>query len=288
MERIVIAGCGYIGTALGLELADDGHEVFGLRRDPSRLPARITPLQADLSRRESLLVLPEGVTLAVYCVSPDNGSAAAYRTAYLDGLERFLRTLKEQGEKPRQVLLASSTSVYAQDSGEWLDESSPARPSRPAAETLTLAERLLLASGFPAAVVRFGGIYGPGRTRLIERVQRGEAVVDSVPHFTNRIHRDDASGVLRQLLRGEPAHELYLGVDCDPADEADVLRFLAEELGVAPPRARAQGEAPPLRRAGSKRCRNDRIRQAGYTFRYPSFREGYREIVRAHLASNRR
>lgn len=291
MARIVIAGCGYVGSALGTELAGEGHEVFGLRRDPSRLPSAIEPLQADLARRESALVLPSGLDFAVYCVSPDGGSTDAYRVAYLDGLELFLRTLRDQGEKPRRVLFTSSTSVYGQDRGEWIDEESPARPTRATGETLILAERLLLASGFPASVVRFGGIYGPGRMRLVDRVASGEARIDPEPHFTNRIHRDDAAGLLRHLMRLEAAPEraaiadLYLGVDCDPADEAEVLRFLAEELSLPPPPLRGPDDPPVRRRAGSKRCRNDRIRATGYAFRVPGFRQGYPGIVRAWRAS---
>jgi nucleoside-diphosphate-sugar epimerase len=282
MSRIVIAGCGYVGTALGLELASEGHDVFGLRRDPSHLPAGIRPLQVDLGRRESLLVLPERVDFAVYCVAPTAGTEAAYRVAYLDGLERFLRSLKDQGEKPQRIFFASSTSVYSQHRGEWLDEESPAHPSRFAGEILVLAERLVLASGFDAAIVRFGGIYGPGRTRLVERVERGAALLDHEPHFTNRIHRDDAAGLLHHLISVRADGELYLGVDSEPADEADVFRFLAEQLGVAHPQARAADAPSPPRRAGSKRCRNDRMLAAGYRYRYPTYREGYPEVVRGY------
>jgi nucleoside-diphosphate-sugar epimerase len=287
MTRIVIAGCGYVGTALALELRDDGHEVFGLRRDPSRLPPGIEPLAADLGRRESLLVLPEQIDFAVYALAPDDGTPEAYRVAYLDGLERFLRALSDQGEKPRRVLFTSSTSVYGQHRGEWVDEESPTRPARESGETLLLAERLLQASGFDATVVRFGGIYGPGRTRLVEQVERGDALVDPEPHFTNRIHRDDAAGMLRHLMRLEAPASLYLGVDDDPADEAEVLRFLADELGVDAPRLRTPADPPARRRAGSKRCRNARIRGSGYAFRVPSYRDGYPEIVRAHLGARR-
>lgn len=283
MARIVIAGCGYVGTALGLQLASQGHEVFGLRRNASRLPPAIQPLQADLGRRESLLVLPEQIDFAVYCVSPSSGDEAAYRLAYLDGLERFLRALQEQGEKPTRVFFTSSTSVYAQQRGEWIDEDSPANPRRPAGEILVLAERLLLASGFDAAVVRFGGIYGPGRTRLIQQVERGEAQLEAEPHFTNRIHRDDAAGLLRHLIAVRDEQTVYLGVDCEPADEADVLRFLADELGVPAPPLRAAEEPPPTRRAGSKRCRNQRVLATGYRYRYPSYRTGYPAVVQDYL-----
>ncbi len=286
MGRIVIAGCGYVGTALGSLLARDGHEVFGLRRDPSGLPPEIQPIAADLTHRESALLLPESLDFAVYSVAPDGGSPEQYRAAFLDGLELFLRTLRDQGEKPRRVLFTSSTGVYSQARGEWIDESSPAKPARATGETLLMAERLLGASGFDATVVRFGGIYGPGRTRLIQQVANGEARIDSEPHYTNRIHRDDAAGILRQLLSvpaPEQLAELYLGVDCEPTDEAEVLRFIAAELSQDPPPLRGPDDAPARRRAGSKRCRNDRVLETGYAFRFPSFREGYPEIVRAFL-----
>ena len=282
MSRIVIAGCGYVGTALGLELVSEGHEVFGLRRDPGGLPRSIQSLQADLGRRQSLLVLPERIDFAVYCVAPDSRTETAYRVAYLDGLERFLRALKDQGEMPRRIFFTSSTSVYSQHRGEWIDEASPASPRHPLGEILVLAERLFLASGFDATIVRFGGIYGPGRARLVKRVECGTAVLRDEPYFTNRIHRDDAAGLLRHLISIRAADELYLGVDCEPADEADVLRFLAEELGVEPPRSAGVEDPPAARRAGSKRCRNDRVRATGYRYRYPSYRAGYPEVVRAY------
>jgi nucleoside-diphosphate-sugar epimerase len=285
MGRIVIAGCGYVGSALGTALASDGHAVFGVRRDPSRLPPGISPIAADLSQRESPLVLPEGLDFAVYCASPDSADAVDYRRTYLDGLELFLRTLRDQGEKPRRIFFTSSTSVYAQERGEWIDEESPARPSREAAATLLLAESLLGASGFPSTVVRFAGIYGPGRTRLIEQVARGESLTGTVPHYTNRIHRDDAAGMLRHLMRVESPEPLLLGVDSDPADEAEILHFLAKELGVDPPRTQQPADPPARRRSGSKRCRNDRMLETGYVLRVPSFRAGYPPIVRAWRAS---
>jgi len=264
--------------------------VWGLRRDPSGLPRGIEPLEADFSRREVLVVMPEGIDYAVYCVSATEPTKAAYRLAYLDGLERFLRALSDQGERPRRVFFTSSTSVYGQENGEWIDEESAPRPTRYAGEITLLAERLLLARDVPATVVRLGGIYGPGRTGLIDRVVLGEAGYrPGPPHYTNRIHRDDAAGLLRHLMSlppdGVPLADVYLGVDCEPADEADVLRFLANELGGAAPRELEPGAEASPRRAGSKRCRNDRLLETGYRFRYPTYREGYRALLAARRDS---
>ena len=126
MARVAIAGCGYVGTALGEMLVKDGHEVWGVRRDPSLLPPVIGRVAADFSRPETLSALPERIDYAVYAASPRLSSETqaqdAYRAIFLDGLENFTRALREQAERPRRIFFASSTSVYDQHRGEWVDE----------------------------------------------------------------------------------------------------------------------------------------------------------------------
>ena len=283
MSRVLIAGCGYVGVSLGEMLARDGHEVWGLRRDPSDLPKSIRGVAADLSRPESLGAIPERIECAVYAAAPQAADATspelAYRATFLDGLGNFLRALREQAEHPRRIFFTSSTSVYDQHRGEWVDEDSPTHPARFTGEILLLAERLLWASGFRTTAVRFGGIYGPGRTRLIDHVRSGEALRPAGPvHYTNRVHRDDAAGMLRYLMRLDAPERLYLGVDCEPAAEAEVLGWLADRLGVGPLRDASPASPAPRRRAGSKRCRNTRLLESGYKFLYPSFREGYASL----------
>jgi nucleoside-diphosphate-sugar epimerase len=103
------------------------------------------------------------------------------------------------------------------------------------------------------------------------------------PGYTNRIHRDDAAGALAHLAARPDAAPCYVGVDCEPATEADVLAWLAARLRVAPSDA-----APPPARArrarGSKRCRNALLLAAGYRFRYPTYREGYAALLEARDA----
>ena len=291
MARVVIAGCGYVGVSLGEMLVADGHEVWGLRRDPSGLPPAIRGIPADLALAETLVGIPQRIDYAVYAAAPKANAEPkardAYRTIFMDGLLNFTRALREQAEPPRRIFFTSSTSVYHQSRGEWVDEESPTNPTRFSGEILRLSERLLWGSGLAATAVRFGGIYGPGRTRLIEHVRSGEARLPTGgPHYTNRVHRDDAAGILRHLiaLDARPARQaalrrLYLGVDCEPALEADVLGWLGDELGVGPLRDAAAGSAPPRRRAGSKRCRNTRLLESGYHFLYPTFREGYASLL---------
>jgi len=268
--------------ALCAELRRAGHEVFGIRRSraPEDVPTELAPrwIRGDLTNPERFPALPLALDGVVFAVSADGGGEAAYRSAYIDALDGLLRLLADEGQRPRRILFTSSTSVYGQSRGEWVDEESPTHPTRYTGEVMLTAERLLASSGHPATVVRLGGIYGPGRNRLIERVKSGAARLRRAPHYSNRIHRDDAAGLLAHLLGMASPEPLYLGVDGEAPDEADVLCWLAERLGVPEPAPADEGD-DASGRAGSKRCRNDRIRKAGYEFRYPSFRDGYAAML---------
>ena len=281
MARVLIAGCGYVGSVLGEQLVSLGHEVWGLRRNPEGAPASFSWLAGDLTKIDTLReALPAELDFAVHAASPRlaaGGSAEeAYRAVYLDGLANLLRVLQETKQQPRRVFFVSSTSVYGQRRGEWVDEESPTHPSRKTGDTLLLAERLLDASGLPGTTLRLGGIYGPGRTRLIDSVRSGRATLATgEPHYTNRIHRDDAASAIAHLVAFERPAPLYLGVDSEPAAEQEVLRWLAERLGVEALRRGPREAAAPTRRSGSKRCRNARLLETGFCPRYPTFREGY-------------
>jgi len=289
VSRILIAGCGYVGTRLGVDLAEAGHTVWGLRRHPEALPSTVTPFCADLTEPSTLGNLPPELDYVVYATAADGPGEEAYRRAYLEGAGLLFDALIEQEERPRRIFFVSSTAVYGQDGGEWVDEGSTTEPTSTNGQILLAAERQFLAGPFPATVLRLGGIYGPGRMRLIRLVESGEATVcPEAPTFTNRIHRDDAAGMLAHLIardgaaaRGEgaPPTQIYLGIDGEPAPRHEVLDWLAERLGVPHPRRVSAQDEPRRSRGGNKRCRSGRILASGYALRYASFREGYGEIL---------
>jgi nucleoside-diphosphate-sugar epimerase len=289
VARILVAGCGYVGSALAAQLAADGSTVFGLRRRAAPLPAGVVPLAADLADAASLHAVLAGVEhggidAVVYAASADRGDDEAYRRAYVEGLGHVLDWAVAQGMRPPCVLFTSSTAVYAQQDGSWVDEDSATEPVHFSGRRMLEAEGLLAASGVPGVALRLGGIYGPGRTRLVESVRTGRARIrPGPPRWTNRIHRDDAAGALRHLvtraLSGEPLGRVYVGVDDEPADEAEVLHWLAARLGVPEPGSAPEEVAPSGRGASNKRCRNTRLRRSGYDFRFPSFREGYGALL---------
>jgi nucleoside-diphosphate-sugar epimerase len=282
MARALIVGCGYVGGALGTRLLAQGHEVFGLRRNPSALPPGVIGLAGDVGEVEGVGALPEALDWVVYAVGAKQRDEASYRTAYLDGLGRVIRALIEEGQNPSRVLFTSSTSVYGQMRGEWVDESSPTHPRSFAGEIMLSAERLLHGSQFSSTVLRLGGIYGPGRTRLIDRVRGGEAMaVADAPAYTNRIHRDDAAKAIAHLLALPEPGATYVGVDEDPADAAEVRRWIAERLGVALVEAPSSESLSVGRPVGSRRCRSAALLATGFRFDYPTFREGYATLMEA-------
>jgi nucleoside-diphosphate-sugar epimerase len=279
MARILIAGCGYVGTELGLRLAAERHVVWGLRRKPSGLPELIRPVEGDLSVPSSLGAVPTDLDFVVYAVAPGGPDDLLYKAAFVDGLRNLLGVMRERNARPSRIVFVSTTGVYGQANGEWVDEGTPEEPADYRGRRALEGERLLQESGHPYTVVRFGGIYGPRRTGLLERVRTGRAVYrEDPPHYTNRIHLADCAGVLRHVLALPDPATLYLGVDSEPVEERTVMTWLAGALGAPPPRAAASGEESGEPR-GNKRCRNERLVASGYAFAYPSFREGYRALI---------
>ncbi|MCB9667501.1 MAG: SDR family oxidoreductase [Myxococcales bacterium] len=277
MAHILIAGCGYVGTALGLRLLQDGHVVFGLRRNVDKLPLGFTRIEADLELPRTLDRIP-AVDVAVFAAAPNRSDPESYTSLYLRGFNHLLQALKRARNPPRRVLMVSSTSVYGQLTGEWVDETSPTEPVHSNGQLLRKSEEQLAQSKLPYVIFRAAGIYGPGRTKLLRDVCQGLARFPSnVVQFTNRIHRDDCAGALRHLIGLRATDTHYIGADSDPVDRKTLLVWLAEQLGAPFPTAGKVDTS--AKRFTSKRCCNDRLLETGYALRYPSFRDGYRPIL---------
>ncbi|XAS64754.1 NAD(P)H-binding protein [Micrococcaceae bacterium Sec5.8] len=299
---VLMAGCGDLGTEAGLRFAKAGHRVVGWRRSPEKLPAAIEGVAADLSSDE-LPPVPADTTAVVVAVAADAPTEAAYRAAYVDGLSNVVDAILASGAPVRRVVFVSSTAVHGDAGGNWIDERTTPEPGgfsgRIIREAEELLSRRLSGTGITPVVLRLGGIYGPGRTRLIDQVRGGSAVIPAESRFTNRIHRDDAAAAIEHLctMDAVPA-PVYLGVDNEPAELGEVLGFLAAELGLPRPPSDAvehngtggtsqgrgstggtsQGRGEPSR-GGNKRCSNALLRSTGFVFQYPGFREGYRAIL---------
>jgi nucleoside-diphosphate-sugar epimerase len=279
--RALVAGAGYVGAELARLLVAAGHDVTVLRRSEAAAPPGARAFRADLAAPGALEALPPA-DLVFYTAAADERSDAAYQRAYVTGVARLVERLARMPAPPRRLLYVSSTSVYAQQEGEWVDETSPTQPVGFTGRRLLEGEACALAAPFPAAVLRLGGIYGPGRSSLVERVRSGALHLSrGAPRYTNRIHRDDAAAALAHLAALTDTGACFLGVDSEPAPEAEVLAWLAARLGVALAREDAALAHEPARRAaGNKRCSNARLLASGFRFRYPTYREGYAALLR--------
>lgn len=278
-KTLMIAGCGDVGGRLGQQLSAAGWTVYGLRRSVALLPQVIRPVAGDLHADACPAAWPsEPLDYLVYCAAATDHDEAGYHAAYVDGLRRVLDWLAQQGQRPKRLLFVSSSGVYGQQLGEWVDEQSPAEAGSYSGRIMREAEQLALNSGLPASLVRLTGLYGPGREWLLKQVRQGYRVVSEPPLYGNRIHVDDAAGLLAYLLqadaRGVELDDCYIGVDDQPAPLYDVVAWLREQLEIS-----HWSDDSTVRRSGSKRCSNARARALGWTPQYPSYREGYRAIL---------
>src|SRR2546430_10041388 len=232
--RTLIVGCGYVGMALGKELARQGHEVSGLRRtahaDTDLTAAEIRPLTGDITKPETLAKLPADYEWVINCVSSSGGD---YRAVYLDGTRNLLKWLSPT--PPKKFVYTGSTSVYGQTDGSLVTETSATEPKAETARILVETEKVLLqaaSANFPAVILRVAGIYGPGRGYWFKQFLRGEAMIEGKgERYLNMVHRDDVVGAVIAGLEGGKLGEIYNAVDDEPVTQLDLFKWLAEQFG---------------------------------------------------------
>jgi len=277
MAKILIVGCGAIGSELAGVLSVQGHDVTGLKRKPPlSASGAIHYVVADISSVADLADLDTDFTQAFFIVSPDERNEQSYRAVYETGLNNLLARLPAT-----HWLMISSTSVYGQSAGEWVDEDSVAEPANITSRLIRQAEQTLMDANPANIVVRFSGIYGPGRESLLRLALQTPAIQQTPPYFTNRIHQRDCVGVLafllEQRLAGRALAQYYLASDDDPAPTWEVMTWLAGRLHCPPPTVKAVDADAGM----NKRCSNTRLKALGYRFRYPSYKDGYLELIDA-------
>jgi nucleoside-diphosphate-sugar epimerase len=295
--RVLIIGCGYVGVALGAELARQGHEVLGLRRGSSGAEelqsCGITPLVGDVTNPATLPKLTAPFDWVVNAISSSKGGLPEYRAIYLEGTRHVMEWLAEVGRaSPSAPPLAkyvfiSSTSVYAQTDRSIVTEQSAAAGASETSKVLVETESLLLQIAregrFPAVILRPSGIYGPGRGHLFHQFLRGEATIAGTgERYLNMIHRDDLAGAIIAALQRGQSGEIYNVTDDEPVTQLEFFRWLSERLNKPLPPVRSEGE-PSSRKRGftNKRVSNQKLKsELGYLLKFPTYREGYTSEIR--------
>ena len=277
--RVLVAGAGWLGSAVARALVARGDQVIALRRDPARAEALrapgVTPLALDLTAPGAAAKLPD-FDAVVACQSAGGDSAENYRAAYLTANRALLEAASRTGAR---MVYTGSTGVFGQRDGSLVTEETPPAPASPTAGVLVEAERLVrgAAPGVPACLLRLSGLYGPGRSGVLQRVRSGAlSLGPGDDAFMNWCHLEDAVAfVLAALERGAPG-AAYHGSDAAPPRRREVIEWVATQFGVEPGRS-AVAAGGPSRRIDSAWSRQ----QLGVTLRYPSFRDGLALLIRA-------
>lgn len=288
MAKILLIGCGSLGRKLALQLMAENHQVIAMKRTPMCDPVPgLDVILADITVQADLEKLPIDIDQIVILLAPSQRNTQAYNDLYKDGLNNVLgyfearSTIKSKLRVP--CLFVSSTSVYAQEGGEWVNEDSPVEAKSFNGVALLAAEQRILSYSCASVVVRFSGIYGPGREGLIRRVREGVSVQYEPPSYTNRIHEQDCIGVLcfliKRRLAAQPMDNLYLATDSAPVAIGEVVAWLSSALGCQLPPDKKTGATTEVFASQNKRCNNKRLTDLGYQFRYSTYTEGYGELL---------
>lgn len=266
-----IIGCGYLGRRVARLWREQGKHVLALTRGRAEeLQALgIEPVVGDVLDPSGWSAKPQAATV-LYAVGHDRSSGRSFREVYLDGLRHVL----ESFSPPERFIYVSSTSVYGQSGGEWVDEDSPTEPAEENGRVILEAERLLRAKLPAAIILRFAGIYGPGRVIRRDAVEKGEPLGGDPEKWLNLIHVEDgARAVLAAAERGRPG-ATYNVADGAPVRRRDFYAFLAELLGAPPPRfVRGAAVCRAGRRVAGRRMRKN----LAVELTFPDYRSGLRE-----------
>jgi nucleoside-diphosphate-sugar epimerase len=293
MTARLIVGCGYLGQRVARRWQAAGDLVYAVTRRAERAAAwrsqGIRPIVADVTRRETLARLPE-VDSLLYAVGHDAASGQTHQASYAGGLQNVLGALPPNF---RRAIFISSTGVYGDRHGQWVDEETPCEPQRAAGQACLAAERLLEAEGEGegqrfaqrAVILRLAGLYGPDRIPRQAALLAGEPI-DAPQHgFLNLIHVDDAvEAVLAAADLDLRLPRRYLVSDGTPVERSEYYAELARLIGAPPPRFRALDEETPahVRAGADKRVSNARmLAELKVALRFPSYREGLKAIVEA-------
>ena len=300
--RILIIGCGYIGSVIGQKLAAEGHTVIGVTRSGDSAGSLdqlgVEPRTADCSMIEGArFACHGGADVVIFCVSSRGGD---YRKTYVEGMRCVLHAIEKQ--PPQLFLYTGSASVYAQATGEWVVETSPTEPSCENGQLLLETERLLthVAQGrFTARILRSSGIYGPGRHAMLDQLRDGaETLPVDGGYWINRVHRDDVVSAIMLLAKSNiqnPTLKILNVSDNTPVLQRDYVGWLCEQweqhMSHYAPEARPEVRCGALRKKrkgrgtppSNRRISNQALRSLGWTPKYPDYQTGLLEIMEHEL-----
>ena len=280
--KILLAGYGQLAQGLTQQYQDLAEWHAICRR--ARSDAGVSFHQLDLF--EPIQTKFDDIDYVIYTATPSSRTASAYQDAYVKGVQNLLNALNHQ--HLTHFIYVSSTSVYAQNSGEIVDETSPASPSSFSGEAIVAGEQLITALlAEKSTCVRFGGIYGNQRSRLIRDVEAGVTLNSDTLTYTNRIHEQDCIALLMWLVEhrasGKQLEPIYIATDGVHPTKTQVYQYIAQQLSLPEHVKLTPSQGQP--KVTGKRCNNQALKQLGYTFSYPDYRDGYKQMIESRNAA---
>ena len=270
----LILGCGYLGSRVASLWRQQSRRVIAATRNAAHLPAGVEPIVCDVLQPESLRNLPE-VETVLYAIGFDRSSGASMRSVYVDGLANVLAHLPT----PKRFIFISSSSVYGQADGGWIDETAPTEPKEVSGQIVVDAEAVLRAKLPKAIILRFAGIYGPGRLLRRQTIEKGEPIVGDADKWLNLIHVEDGARIILAAESDGVAGRIYNGCDDHPARRRYFYATLARVLGAPEPTFVSPGtdEPTPPHEKGNRRVSNRRMKDELHAeLRYPDYDQGLR------------
>lgn len=273
--RVLIVGYGYVGQLLGQLLKVDGHTVYGVKRTHQHtlIDQLIQKDILDLEDQD----LPE-VDFVVYCPSSDAKDTASYQKVYDHGANHVLSILEQRALKPRFIYV-SSTRVYEQNHGEWVDETADCAGKDPFARLILAGEQRVLQSPLNHMVIRFSGLYGPNRHYLLDALQNENVKLCHSLKFSNRIHVHDAARVLYHVMRIKYNERIYIASDCEPTPINTIVAWLSATTGIPLPDMKHDDSPEPDDGRSNKKLNNARLLHTGFRFDFANYRQGFKHIL---------
>jgi nucleoside-diphosphate-sugar epimerase len=280
--QALIVGCGYLGRRVATLWRSRGATVSALTRSDENAGVLrsldIRPIQGDVLRPETLQALP-AADIVLYAVGYDRRADGSKRDVCVQGLTNVLR---EIAPRTSHLIYVSSTSVYGQDAGEWVDEATECTPSTDSGRICLEAEEVVRSffaiHAGRATVLRFSGIYGPGRLlRRIESVRAAEPIEGNPDGFLNLIHVDDGARVIDRIAEQGARQPIYAVTDNRPIRRQEYYTRLAGLVGASPPIFQ---NTDSLSAGLNKRCSNARLRdEFGEILQFPGIELGLPNAV---------
>ncbi len=275
MDKLIV-GYGYLGTRVAKRWRDDGHRVHVTTRSVEKASVLrndgFEPVVCDVLDMDSLSRLPR-VETVLYCVGFDRNSGQTMRDVYVRGLSNVL----EQLPHPDRFLHVSSTSVYGQKTGEFVDEHSQTEPEEENGRIVLDAEKALHQKLPEAIILRFAGIYGPGRLLRKKAIVGGEEIRADPERWLNLIHVEDGAAVVVAAEKNGQPGRIYNVADDRPAHRREFYSALAHLLRAPEPRfvPLDPNAPPPPHEKANRRIATQRIHdELNVTLVYPTFEQG--------------